>query len=335
VSSAMKILSGDIGGTHSRLALCEVDGGKVRRVIEGLYDSRHYESLAQIARAFITEQRIEVDKACFGVPGPVQGRRAKVTNLPWEVDADELERNLGIDSVYLLNDLEANAHGLDTLTDFDFRELRPGAPGAVGNRGLLAAGTGLGEAGLFWDGLRHRPFACEGGHTDFAPADDDELELLRWLRARLGGHVSWERVVSGPGIVCLYELLGERDPGARTTALAEAMKGGDPAEEIANAALRGDDSLALRAIEWFLALYGAEAGNVALKLFATGGVYLGGGIAPKLVQLLPHSRFIARFQDKGRMQPLLERIGISIVLNDKAALQGAASYAARRSRGEI
>lgn len=330
----MKILSGDIGGTNSRLALCEVDGGKVRRVVESLYDSRRYDSLAHIARAFITEQQLEVNTACFGVPGPVQGRRAKVTNLPWEVDADELERNLAIDSVYLLNDLEANAHGLATLTDFDFRELRPGAAGAVGNAGLLAAGTGLGEAGLFWDGLRHRPFACEGGHTDFAPADDDELELLRFVQARVGGHVSWERVVSGPGIVCLYEFLAGRDPGARSKALAEAMKAGDPAEEIANAALRGDDSLAERAIQWFLALYGAEAGNVALKFFATGGVYLGGGIAPKLASLLPHSRFVERFQGKGRMQPLLERIAISIVLNDKAALQGAASFAARRSRGE-
>jgi len=330
----MKILSGDIGGTNSRLALCEVDSGKVRRVVEMIYDSRRYESLAQIARAFITEHQIEVNTACFGVPGPVQGRRAKVTNLPWEVDADELERNLGIDSVYLLNDLEAKAHGLATLTDFDFRELRAGVAGAVGNKGLLAAGTGLGEAGLFWDGMRHRPFACEGGHTDFAPANDDELELLRFLQAKLGGHVSWERVVSGPGIVSLYEFLAGRDPGARSNGLAEAMRVGDPAEEIANAALRADDSLAERTIAWFLSLYGAEAGNVALKFFATGGVYLGGGIAPKLVPLLPHSQFIARFQGKGRMQPLLERIGIGIVLNDKAALQGAASYAARRSRGE-
>jgi glucokinase len=330
----MKILSGDIGGTNSRLALCEVDAGKVRRVVETLYDSRRYESLAQIARAFITEHQLEVKTACFGVPGPVQGRRAKVTNLPWEVDADELERNLGIDSVYLLNDLEAKAHGLATLTDFDFRELRAGAPGAVGNAGLLAAGTGLGEAGLFWDGLRHRPFACEGGHTDFAPADADELELLRFLQSKVGGHVSWERVVSGPGIVGLYEFLATRDRGAASKAVAEAMRAGDPAEAIANAALRGEDSLAERAIAWFLALYGAEAGNVALKFFATGGVYLGGGIAPKLVSLLPHSDFIARFQGKGRMQPLLEGIGIGIVMNDKTALQGAASYAARRARGE-
>lgn len=331
----MKILSGDIGGTNSRLALCEVEGSVVRRDIETIYDSRRYESLAQIARAFLTDHAIiEVRTACFGVPGPVQGRRAKVTNLPWEVDADDLERNLAIDSVYLLNDLEANAHGLATLSPADFRALRPGAPGAVGNAGLLAAGTGLGEAGLYWDGRRHRPFACEGGHTDFAPANDEELELLRFLRAKFGAHVSWERVVSGPGMVCLHEFLASRDPGAASKALAEAMEAGDPAEEIANAAIRGDDSLAERTVQWFLALYGAEAGNLALKLLATGGVYLGGGIAPKLASLLPDSEFIARFQGKGRMQPLLERIGVDIVMNDKAALQGAASFAARRSRGE-
>lgn len=330
----MKILSGDIGGTNSRLALCEVEGSTVRRDIQAIYDSRRYETLADIARTFITEHHIEVEKACFGVPGPVQGRRAHVTNLPWKVDADELERNLGIDSVYLLNDLEANAHGLATLTEADFRELRPGLPGAVGNAGLVAAGTGLGEAGLFWDGHRHRPFACEGGHTDFGPADDDELELLRFLRARVGDHVSWERVVSGPGIVRIYEFLRSRDPGAESKAVAEAIASGDPAEEIANAALRGEDSLSERAVQWFLGLYGAEAGNVALKFFAIGGVYLGGGIAPKLAPLLPASPFVTRFESKGRMRPLLESIGLSIVMNDKAALQGAASYAARRSRGD-
>ncbi|MEM9453243.1 MAG: glucokinase [Myxococcota bacterium] len=330
----MKILSGDIGGTHSRLALCEVEGAVVRRDIQANYESRRYESLATIARAFISEHHIEVHHACFGVPGPVQGREARVTNLPWKVDADDLERELGIDSIYLLNDLEACAHGLATLSEVDFRELRAGDPGAVGNAGLLAAGTGLGEAGLFWDGQRHRPFACEGGHTDFAPADDDEIELLRFLQARVGDHVSWERVVSGPGLVSLYEFLKDRDPGAESKALAEAIAEGDPAEQISKAALRGDESLAVRAVHWFLGLYGAEAGNVALKYLATGGIYLGGGIAPKLAKLLPESDFVRRFEDKGRMRALLERMSLSIVMNDKAALQGAASYAARRARGD-
>lgn len=330
----MKILSGDIGGTHARLALCDVEGSVVRRDIQADYDSRRYDSLAAIAREFISEHHIEVHHACFGVPGPVQGRRAHVTNLPWKVDADELERNLGIDSIYLLNDLEANAHGLATLSEADFRELRAGAPGAVGNAGLMAAGTGLGEAGMFWDGRRHRPFACEGGHTDFAPANDEEIELLRFLQARVGAHVSWERVVSGPGLVSLYEFLASRDPGARKTALTEAMAEGDAPEQISKAAMQGDDPLAERAVRWFLALYGAEAGNVALKYLATGGIYLGGGIAPKLAGLLPDSDFVKRFEDKGRMRALLEQVSLSIVMNDKAALQGAASYAGRRARGD-
>lgn len=330
----MKILSGDIGGTNSRLALCEVEGSSVRRDIQATYDSRRYESLADIARQFVSEHHIEVNTACFGVPGPVQGRQARVTNLPWKVDADELERNLGIDSIYLLNDLEANAHGLATLSGVDFREVRSGDPSAVGNAGMLAAGTGLGEAGLFWDGQRHRPFACEGGHTDFAPRDDDEIELLRFLQARVGDHVSWERVVSGPGLVNIYEFLKSRDPGAESKATAEAMAEGDAAEAISKAAQEGSDSLARRAVMWFLALYGAEAGNVALKYLALGGVYLGGGIAPKLAEMLPESDFVSRFEDKGRMRPLLERMGLSIVMNDRAALQGAASFAARRSRGQ-
>lgn len=330
----MRILSGDIGGTNARLALCEVDGKTVRRDIQATYDSRRFDSLADIARDFISEHGVEVRNACFGVPGPVQGRRAQVTNLPWVVDADELERNLGIDSVFLLNDLEANAHGLETLSEADFHELRPGAAGATGNAGLVAAGTGLGEAGMFWDGQRHRPFASEGGHTDFAPSNDDEIELLRFLQAKISGHVSWERVVSGPGLVSIYEFLASRDPGGRSKELTEAMGEGDPAEEISKAAMQGNDSLAGRAVRWFLALYGAEAGNVALKYLATGGMYLGGGIAPKLVGMMPDSELIARFDGKGRMRVLLEQIGLNVVMNDKAALQGAASYAARRARGE-
>jgi glucokinase len=200
----MKILAGDIGGTNARLALCEVAGTTVRRDIQANYDSRRFESLADIAREFMSEHDIEVETACFGIPGPVSGRRARVTNLPWEVDADALERTLGVPSVFLLNDLEAKARGLPTLSERDFVSLRPGTPGATGNAGLIAAGTGLGEAGLYWDGKKHRPFACEGGHTSFAPGDDREAELLQWLRADLGiTHVSWERVVSGPG---LYNL---------------------------------------------------------------------------------------------------------------------------------
>ena len=162
----MRVLAGDIGGTTARLALCEVEGTAVRRDVQAYYESREFSSLEEIARAFMSANSVDVHVACFGVPGPVRGRRAKPTNLPWELDADQLERNLGIKSIHLLNDLEATARGLPTLADADFIELRPGVGGAVGNQGLLAAGAGLGDAGLYWDGRVHRAFACEGGHSD-------------------------------------------------------------------------------------------------------------------------------------------------------------------------
>jgi glucokinase len=327
-------LAGDIGGTHARLALCEVDGTSVRRDVQAVYDSLRFESLADIARAFVGDHEVDVESACFGVPGPVAGRRAVATNLPWEIDADDLERNLGIPSIFLINDLEATAHGLATLAEADFRELRPGASGVTGNAGLVAAGTGLGEAGMFWDGRRHRPFACEGGHTDFAPSDDREAGLLAFLRAKYRGHVSWERVVSGRGLLNIYEFLKVQDPAAEPSWLAEELAGDDPPPVITRHAKEERSELCHDAVAWFLALYGAEAGNLALKVLATGGIYLGGGIAPKLVDLLPDSQFVARFEGKGRMKRVLERIGIRTVTNDRAALQGAALYAHQRSRGE-
>lgn len=331
----MKILAGDIGGTHARLALCEVEGTSVRRDIQSTYDSRRFESLAEIARLFVTEHDIIVDTACFGIPGPVDGRRARTTNLPWEVDADVLERSLGIPSIFLLNDLEATARGLPTLVDADFRTLRAGDPTATGNAGLIAAGTGLGEAGLYWDGRKHRPFACEGGHASFAPTSEREVELLQWLRADLGGgHVSWERVVSGPGLYNIYRFMRLQDPAAEPVWLAEEIAEGDPPEVVTRNALREKSELCARALEWFLALYGAEAGNLALKVLATGGMYLGGGIAPLLADAFIDSPFIGQFDSKGRMQPLLQNIGIRIVLNDRAALHGAAYHASRRARGD-
>lgn len=331
----MKILAGDIGGTNARLALCEVSGASVRRDIQGNYDSRRYASLEDIAREFMAEHDIVVETACFGIPGPVSGRRARITNLPWQIDADALERSLGVPSVFLLNDLEATARGLPTLAASEFRTLRPGSPGATGNAGLIAAGTGLGEAGLYWDGKKHRPFACEGGHTGFSPGNDREAELLRWLRADLGiTHVSWERVVSGPGLHNLYRFLRQADPGAEPSWLGEELAAADPPAIVTKHALGETSELCRQALDWFMALYGAEAGNVALKFLATGGLYLGGGIAPLLASELPRSRFVEAFDDKGRMRPLLEKVGIRIVLNDRAAIQGAAYHASRRARGD-
>lgn len=332
----MRVLAGHIGGTTARLAICEVDGTTVLRDIQAVYGSREHDSLEAMAREFIASNSVEVEVACFGVPGPVRERRARPTNLPWELDADVLERNLGIRSIHLINDLEATARGLTTLADADFLTIREGAGTGVGNQGLLAAGAGLGEAGLYWDGRRHRAFASEGGHTDFAPATPREDALLAWLRTQCGPHVSWERVISGPGLINLYEFLKVEDPSKHAPAVDKAMANGeDVVDAILRAGTRGSDPACTEAVQWFMELHGAEAGNVALKYLATGGMFIAGPIAPKIAKAIKRSRFVERFAAKGRLEPLLETIPLRIVTNDSAALQGAAYYAARRARGEI
>ncbi|MEM6290028.1 MAG: glucokinase [Myxococcota bacterium] len=327
----MKVLAGDVGGTNTRLALCEVNDGKVLRLVQSITPSASHESLAEIVRAFATNNGADdVRAVCFGLPGPVRGRRAQLTNLPWTVDADELERELGLPTVNIINDLEANAHGLSTLADADFKTLRTGSAVSGGNAGLVSAGTGLGEAGMHFFKGRMVPFATEGGHTDFAPSDDLEFELHQWLQAR-HGHVSWERVVSGPGVASLYEFFVQRAGADTPQWWAEAQQSKEPAAAIATAAEHGEDEHAAAAIELFMKLYGAEAGNFALKVLALGGIYLGGGIAPKLAKVMADSGFIERFDAKGRMRHLVEQMPIRIVLNDSAALQGAALYAARHA----
>ena len=325
----MKVLAGDIGGTNSRLALCDVAGPRVTVVAEKFYPSASFSSLSEVVRTFLaTYGAGEVRSACFGLPGPVRGRLVKPTNLPWLVDADEIERELGLDAVYLINDLEANAYGLAVLDPAAVRVIKPGTAIPNGNAALIAAGTGLGEAGLAWDGNRRRPFATEGGPADFAPADAFEDELLGFLRVKFSGHVSWERVVSGPGLAAIHEFLRHRGGEALPEwALCPAS---ELPGRIAAHARDGSDPVATEALERFFALYGAEAGNLALKLLAIGGVYLGGGIAPKLADAFADSRFVERFVAKGRMRALLEDIPVYLVLDDRAGLWGSANYAATR-----
>jgi glucokinase len=323
----MKVLAGDVGGTNTRLAICEVNDGKVLRLVHTIEPSAAHGSLEEIIRAFAsTHGADDVRAVCVGLPGPVRGRRAQLTNLPWVVDADALERELGLPSITLLNDLEANAHGLSTLADADFSVLREGSPLQGGNAGLVSAGTGLGEAGMHFVRGKLFPFPTEGGHTDFAASNDFEWELCQYL-AREYGHVSWERVVSGPGLASLYEFILQRAGASAPQWWEEARESKEPAASIATAAEEGDEH-ADAAIEHFLGFYGAEAGNFALKVLATGGIYLGGGIAPKLAKRMKTSRFLERFDAKGRMRHLVEQIPIRVVLNDSAALQGAALYAA-------
>lgn len=324
----MKVLAGDIGGTNSRLALCDVVNQRVSVLAENFYPSASFTSFSEVIRTFLASHGGNVHSACFGLPGPVRGRRVKLTNLPWLVDADAIERELGLDSVWLINDLEANAYGLAVLDPAAVRVIKPGTAIPNGNAALIAAGTGLGEAGLAWDGSRRRPFATEGGHVDFAPSDELEDELLSWLRAKHNGHVSWERVVSGPGLAAIHEFLHTR-AGVATPPWATGA-GSELPGRIAAHARDGSDPIAAEALQRFLALYGAEAGNLALNLLAIGGVYVGGGIAPKLADAFAESAFIERFLAKGRMRALLEDIPVYLVLDDRAGLWGSASYAATR-----
>jgi glucokinase len=279
-------------------------------------------------RQFVSHHKEPVDRACFGIAGPVKNGQVKTPNLAWVVEAKRLAGELSLPTVGLINDLEANAYGINELAPEDFVILNRGAPDAQGNAAVISAGTGLGEAGMYWDGTRHRPFAGEGGHADFAPHDQLEADLLLYLKKQFG-HVSWERVVSGPGLYNIYQFLRNTGRCQESPDLREAMRERDPSAVISQAALENRCPLSGQAMELFVALYGAEAGNLALKIMATGGVFLGGGIAPKILPKLQGAGFMKAFAEKGRFRSLLEAIPVRVILNDETALLGAAHYAAR------
>jgi glucokinase len=303
------ILAGDIGGTKTHLALFTDQGaGPVELAT---YASRERD-LVEMVRRFLAHNRAEVRHACLGVAGPVQNGRGWATNLASPVDGDRIAARLALPAVDVINDLEANAHGIAALGPDDFAVLNEGDPDARGNAAVISAGTGLGEAGLYWDGEQHLPFPSEGGHADFAPRDDAQLALHRFLEAEVG-HVSYERVCSGIGLANVYRFLG--GPAA-------------DAGEICAAALAGTDERAVAALDLMVSIYGAEAGNLALTVMATGGVYLGGGIAPKILPKLSDGIFMRAFTAKGRFAELLERVPVRVILNDQAALLGAARRAA-------
>lgn len=320
------ILAGDIGGTSARLAYFELSKGRLAVVAERTYHSREQPTLESAVKRFVVEQNIRVEVACFGIAGPVHDRKVVTPNLPWHVDAAVLERETGIGRVFLLNDLEANAHGLAELTDADYAVLAPGASGAIGNRAVISAGTGLGQAGLYWDGAAHHPFPCEGGHADFAPTNDLQIELLQYLMKKFG-HVSIERVLSGPGLYNIYQFLRDTGKAEEESWLREEMKRSDPSACISQHGLSGKSPLSALALEVFVDIYGAEAGNFGLKAMALGGVYVGGGIAPKILPKLQQPHFMQAFTNKGRLGALLEQIPVRVILNDKTALLGAAHVA--------
>jgi glucokinase len=322
------ILAGDIGGTNARLALFDVQGQQMQLEHEESFRSHDYHALEEIVAAFARSQRHAIEAACFGVAGPVKNGVARTPNLPWVVEAARIADEIGLASVQLLNDLEANAHGIAVLAGGDTIRINAGSAGVKGNRAVISAGTGLGEAGMCWDGQRHCIFASEGGHGDFAARNELELELLRYLQRQFD-HVSYERVLSGPGFVNIYRFLRDTGRGEEPAWLKHEIESGVPAAVIARAALDGKSALCEQALDVFVSIYGAEAGNLGLRIMATGGVFLGGGIAPKIASRLMSPLFMEAFTAKGRMRPLMQSIPVYIITNEKAALLGAARIAAQ------
>jgi glucokinase len=320
------ILAGDIGGTNARLAYFQAQNGNLRLISEEIYPSREYKDFGEIVCKFLKDSSTRPEVACFGIAGPVRNGRVETSNLPWKIEQLRLAQQIQLPSTLLINDLEANAWGIGALQTSDLTDLNH-VPRAAGNQAVIAPGTGLGEAGLFWDGNKHQIFASEGGHTDFAPQGDLQIRLLQFLAAR-HGHVSYERILSGPGLVNVYEFLRDSGADKEPSEFSSQLKESDAAAKISHAALNGSNPLAAKALDLWISVYGAEAGNLALKTMATGGIFLGGGISPKILPKLTGPAFMNAFLDKGRLRPLLEGIPVKIITNDKAGLLGAARCAA-------
>ena len=327
---ARLVLTGDIGGTNTRLALYSQSEGQLHCQHHATYSSADYRSLEQIIDEFIafkSEQSGHVHSACFGVAGVVINGRCDATNLPWVMDEGELAAHCQLTTVRLINDLEAAAHGVLALDDNDFVDLNPHTQhNPVGNRAVIAAGTGLGEAILYWDGVQYHPFATEGGHTDFAPADQLQDDLLISLRSRWGGHVSYERILSGSGLQDIYRWVIASGQEQEQSAIQLAMQSNNAAAVISDAALAQQDPACEQALQLFIRIYAQEAGNMALKSLATGGIYLAGGIAPKILPALQTEWFLQSWLNKGRFNSLLENIPVKVVVHPQVSLIGAAGY---------
>lgn len=322
------LLAGDIGGTKTSLVIVSTEAGPRAPLAEATFPSARYPNLEAIVREFLLQVDLKVERATFGVAGPVVAGRARITNLPWVVEEQQLRESLSLASVRLLNDLEAIANAIPFLEPAGLHTLSEGEQASAGAIAVIAPGTGLGEAYLTWDGRRYRAHASEGGHAAFAPVAPLEVELLRYLQGRFG-YVSCERVCSGPGISNIYGFLKDSGHAEEPDWLAGQLAATeDPTPIVVNAAL--DDErpceLCVAALDVFVSILGAEAGNLALKVLATGGIYLGGGIPPRILPALEQGGLMESFQHKGRLSDLLARMPVHVILNPKAALLGAACY---------
>ena len=323
------ILAGDVGGTKVHLALYEFTNGSLQHKRDTRYPAKDYSGLEEIVREFLAGA--EVTSACFGVPGPVRDGRLRLTNLPWTLDSRELSHDLKIDHVFLINDLEANGYGVAELKADQIYTLSEGDPSQIGNRALIAAGTGLGEGILAWNGKLHIPMPSEGGHTDYGPRNEDEIDLLRFLKQRYNGRVSYERVISGMGITNIYEFLRDVRGMEEPAWLRDRLAAEDPNAVVTELALAAKSEICERTLDMFVSAYGAEAGNLALKLLSIGGLYIGGGIAPRILEKLKDGTFMKAFTDKGRLSQLLVNMPVRVILESRAALLGAAAYGEARA----
>jgi len=333
--AAVSALAGDVGGTNARLALVRVEGDTLRFERSERYPSHDYPGLGPIVRRFCREIGETPDRACFALAGPVVDGECHATNLPWTVSARSLATEIGVPNASIINDFDAAGHGLGQLNAADLVTLQPGVPVARGPIALIGAGTGLGEGLLVWDVDRYRVHSSEGGHVDFAPRNEVQSGLERFLRSRYG-HASYERVLSGRGLGDVYRYLAEAggdSPGEQAAVRAEMDGGADPAAVITRHAIAGTDALCGAVVAVFLDVLAAQAGNLALTIAATGGVYIAGGIAPRLIDLLRAgaSAFAREFAAKGRMTEFLSRVPVRVVMNTDVGLLGAAAVATGRS----
>ncbi|MGD0918010.1 MAG: glucokinase [Thermodesulfobacteriota bacterium] len=319
------ILAGDIGGTKTRLGLFRVTDDRCHLRYEETFLSKNYPNLEAILKDFLKDEK-RIGAACFGIPGPVIDDRVTVTNLPWHLDRKSLQKAFSFEKVTLINDLVANAYGIALLHKNEFRTLNSGKK-MKGNAALISAGTGLGEAILFWNGKRYAPFPSEGGHSEFAPRNRLEMELLEYLIS-IFNHVSYEHILTGEGLFRIYKFLRDvKGHGQEPEWLSERMTREDPPHVISETARKKANRLCVATLDLFTAIYGAAAGNLALQVMALGGVYVGGGIAPRIIWKLKEGSFMRAFKDKGRLSDVVARIPVKVIMNEGAAFLGAASYA--------
>jgi glucokinase len=321
------ILAGDVGGTKTILALFDAEGREVRKE---QFSSAHYPTFTELLTTFLTDADCPpITAVCIGVAGIVVNGRCETTNLPWVLSSKEIGERVNSKNVWLLNDLEATAWGLLDLPEPNFVELNSDAQPRQGNIAVVAAGTGLGEAIIAWDGSAYHVLASEGGHADFAPTNEQEIALLKFMLEKYPEHISCERLISGEGLVNIYQFLKQTDFASTNPETEQYMTERDPAAAIGEAGVAGNDALSVEALKLFCKLYGSEAGNLALKCLPYGGIYLAGGIGAKILPVLQQGEFMRGFLAKGRCRPMMQTISVKVCTNPEVALLGALSYARR------